>query len=69
MTPFLTDFSDPLSLHLLDTHRRRYERIKAWREMQVDPHFSEVTPQWRREFEKKSQEYELGSCRRLTTDS
>jgi hypothetical protein len=44
----------PLGLHLLEEHQRRYERIKAWREAQRDPYFAEVTPQWRREFERKS---------------
>jgi len=49
----LTEFAEPLELHLLDAHRRRYERIKAWREAQSDPYFTAVTPQWRREFEKR----------------
>jgi hypothetical protein len=49
----MTPFSDPLTLHLLDEHRRRYERIKAWREAQSDPYFTDVTPQWRREFERR----------------
>jgi hypothetical protein len=56
MTPLLTESSDPLALHLLDKHQQRYERIKAWRELQVDPYFSEVTPQWRREFEERRKE-------------
>jgi hypothetical protein len=43
--------SDSLSLQLLDEHRKRYERIKVWREAQSDPYFTEVSSQWRREFE------------------
>jgi hypothetical protein len=53
MTSSLTEFFDPLALHLLDEHRRRYERIKTWREAQSDPYFTVVTPQWRREFERR----------------
>ena len=55
MTPPLTEFFDPLALHLLGEHHRRYERIKAWREAQSDPYFTEVTPQWRREFERRQE--------------
>jgi len=57
MTPLaslLTEFSDPLGLHLLDEHRKRYERIKAWREAQRDPHFEEVPTGWHREFCEKN---------------
>ena len=52
MSPITTLFtdSDPLGLHLLDEHQKRYERIKAWREAQSDPYFSEVSVQWRNEF-------------------
>jgi hypothetical protein len=51
MTVLFTESPDPLALHLLSEHQKRYERIKAWRESQNDPYFSEVTPQWRRKFE------------------
>jgi len=54
LTSLFTEFSDPLGLHLLDEHRQRYERIKAWREAQSDPHFTEVPNHWRKEFGKKS---------------
>jgi hypothetical protein len=47
----LPEISDPLALQLLETHRRRYERIRAWREAQSDPNFTEVSPQWRKEFQ------------------
>gem|GEM_PF-2535044 len=47
----LAESSDPLDLQLLETHRLRYERIKAWREAQSDPYFTEVPMEWRREFE------------------
>lgn len=50
ITSLFTECSDPLGLRLLDEHRRRYERIKAWRESQSDPYFTEVTPQWRDQF-------------------
>ena len=51
MTPSLfSENSDPLALQLLETHFCRYERIRAWREAQSDPYFTEVSPQWRREF-------------------
>jgi len=50
ITSLFTESSDPLGLCLLDEHRRRYERIKAWRESQSNPHFAEVSPQWREEF-------------------
>jgi hypothetical protein len=46
----LSESSDPLGLHLHEVHQRRYERIKAWREAQSDPYFTEVPVQWRREF-------------------
>jgi hypothetical protein len=46
-----TESSDPLGLHLHAEHQRRDEQIKAWREAQSDPYFSEVPPQWRREFQ------------------
>jgi predicted proteasome-type protease len=60
----LTKFSEPLELHLLDEHHRRYERIKAWREAQDDPYFTAVTPQWRREFERrKSQPFQSAEPR------
>ena len=61
MTPTLTECIDPLALHLLGEHQRRYERIKAWREAQIDPYFTEVTPQWRREFEKSQKATAEGS--------
>lgn len=51
LTSLLMNSSDPLGLCLLDEHRQRYERIKAWREAQSDPYFTEVTPQWRDQFE------------------
>ena len=50
LTSLFTGSSDPLDLHLLDEHRRRYERIKVWRESQNNPYFTEVSPQWRAEF-------------------
>jgi hypothetical protein len=50
ITSFFTEFSDPLGLLLLEEHRRRYERIRAWREAQSDPHFTEVPAEWRRNF-------------------
>jgi len=53
MPALLTDTVDPLALHLHVEHQKRYERIKAWREAQSDPYFSEVTPQWRRTFERR----------------
>jgi len=49
----LVEFSDPLDLHLLDEHQRRYERIKAWREAQRDPYFAEVPVGWHREFRER----------------
>jgi hypothetical protein len=42
--------SAALSLQLHPEHQRRYEKIKAWREAQSDPYFSEVSAQWRRKF-------------------
>ena len=61
MTPIITLFTntDPLGLHLLDEHRQRYERIRAWRESQSDPYFTEVSPEWRAEFNKRRQETEV----------
>ena len=53
MTALFPETADPLALHLIADHQKRYERIKAWRESQSDPYFSEVTPQWRRFFEKR----------------
>jgi len=54
MTPMTFLFTDaPLDLQLMDEHRKRYERIKAWREMQSDPYFTEVPTQWREEFGKR----------------
>ena len=53
MTPTLSSFTfpaDPLNLNLLIEHQKRYERIKAWREAQQDPYFTEVPTDWRREF-------------------
>ena len=50
ITVLFTESSDPLGLQLHDEHHRRYERIKAWREAQSDPYFTEVSPQWRRVF-------------------
>jgi len=49
----LADFSDPLGLHLLDEHQKRYERIKAWREAQQDRYFDEVPVGWHEEFRDK----------------
>jgi len=56
MTPLLTALSDPLGIHLLDEHQKRYERIKAWRDAQRNPHFDEVCVRWRREFEQEPSE-------------
>ena len=56
ITALFTDPVDPLGLHLLDEHQRRYERIKAWRESQNNPYFTEVSPQWREEFRKEELE-------------
>lgn len=50
LASLIPEFSDPLDLHLLDEHRKRYERIKAWRESQSDPYFAEVPNGWHREF-------------------
>jgi hypothetical protein len=46
----LTERPDPLELHLLAEHQERYERIKAWREAQCDPYFTEVPTGWHKEF-------------------
>jgi len=54
ITSLFTALSDPLELELLEEHQQRYERIKAWREMQSDPYFSEVSQRWRNAFESKS---------------
>ena len=56
ITSLFTESSDPLGLHLLEEHQQRYERIKAWRAAQSDPNFTEVSPQWRREFEEKKRQ-------------
>jgi hypothetical protein len=53
LSSLFTECSDPLGLCLLDEHRRRYERIKAWREAQSNPHFTEVTSLWRDQFGKE----------------
>jgi len=53
MTPLFSESADPLAFHFLAEHQRRYERIKAWRAAQRNPYFTEVTPQWRQEFERK----------------
>ena len=59
MTPLFSESADPLAFHFLAEHQRRYERIKVWREAQRDPYFTEVTPQWRRQFEeRKGQNYD-----------
>jgi len=58
MTSIFLESADPLAFHFLAEHQRRYERIKAWREAQSDPYFSEVTPQWRQEFERKEKKVE-----------
>ena len=55
ITSLFTNSSDPLGLNLQAEHRQRYEQIRAWRERQRDPHFSEVPVQWRQEFEQKEQ--------------
>jgi len=62
MTPLPSLFIDnPLGLCLLEEHRQRYERIKAWREAQCDPYFTEVPAGWRKEFGGRSQELEVRS--------
>ena len=56
LTSLFTASSNPLGLSLLEEHQKRYERIKAWREAQCDPYFTEVPAEWRREFGERSQE-------------
>ena len=53
ITSLFTNSSDPLGLELQDEHRQRYEQVRAWREQQRDPYFTEVPTQWREEFAKK----------------
>lgn len=42
-------------LDLDEEHRARYEQVKAWREMQADPNFTETPPDWpfRKYFDRK----------------
>jgi len=55
LSALITEFSDPLGLNLLDEHRERYERIKAWREAQRDRYFDEVPAGWHREFAERNE--------------
>jgi len=54
MTSLFTESSDPLGMHLLDEHQRRYERVKRWREAQDNPHFTEVPVGWHQEFRRQT---------------
>ena len=61
MTPLFPKSTDPLAFHFLAEHQRRYERIKAWREAQSNPHFTDVSPQWRQEFDERKEQIADGS--------
>jgi len=56
LAALLSQVSDPLDLHLLDEHRERYERVKAWREAQRDPYFTEVPTGWHTAFRERTKE-------------
>jgi len=58
MTALLSGFSDPLGVHLMGEQQQRYERIKAWREMQRNPRFTKVPTKWRKEFGRKKKKRE-----------
>jgi len=58
MPSLLSGFSDPLGVHLMGEHQRRYECIKAWRDMQRNPHFTKVPTKWRKEFGRKKKKTE-----------
>jgi len=40
------DGPEPLELALEDEHRKRYVKVKEWRERQDDPDFSELPEEW-----------------------
>jgi hypothetical protein len=42
---------DPLRPQLLPEHQARYEKVKAWREAQDNPYFTEVPDEWFSEME------------------